>query len=108
MNALRNSLSVAWKDLQIILRDRGLLLIILLLPLAFGTMLSLMYTSMYAKSGSDEGLKIQVYLACGPSPGCGLDLDHGDSPFLVLLHHVEGTNELGLQQLTCSGIHEIG
>ena len=62
MNALRNTLAVAWKDLQIILRDRGLLIIILLLPLVFGTALSLMYTSMYESGGGDEGLKIQVYL----------------------------------------------
>jgi ABC-2 type transport system permease protein len=62
MNAIHNSLSVAWKDLQIILRDRGLLLIILLLPLLFGTMLSLLYTSMYSRSGSDEGLKIKVFV----------------------------------------------
>ena len=53
MNALRNSLAVAWKDLQIILRDRGLLAIILLLPLVFGTVLSLMYTSMYKKDQGD-------------------------------------------------------
>lgn len=69
MNTIRNSLGVAWKDLQIILRDRGLLMIILLLPLVFGTMLSLLYTSMYENSGSDEGLKIQVYL---------VNLDEGD------------------------------
>ena len=62
MNALRNALAVAWKDLQIILRDRGLLIIILLLPMVFGTMLSLMYTSAYESGGGDQGLKIQVYL----------------------------------------------
>jgi ABC-2 type transport system permease protein len=89
MNALRNSLSVAWKDLQIILRDRGLLLIILLLPLAFGTMLSLMYTSMYAKSGSDEGLKIQVYL---------VDLDQGAYGAKVA-QALEGIDLLVVEQL---------
>jgi ABC-2 type transport system permease protein len=62
MNTIRNSLAVAWKDLQIILRDRGLLIIILLLPMVFGTMLSLMYTSMYKGSEGDQGLKINVYL----------------------------------------------
>jgi ABC-type Na+ efflux pump permease subunit len=68
MNTIRNSLAVAWKDLQIILRDRGLLIIILLLPMVFGTMLSLMYTSMYKSSDGDQGLKIQVYV---------VDLDQG-------------------------------
>ena len=62
MNTIRNSLAVAWKDLQIILRDRGLLIIILLLPMVFGTMLSLMYTSMYKSSEGDQGLKIKVFL----------------------------------------------
>ena len=62
MKTLRSSLAVAWKDLQIILRDRGLLTIILLLPLVVGTMLSLLYTSMYEKSTGEQALKIQVYL----------------------------------------------
>ena len=62
MNTLRNSLAVAWKDLQIILRDRGLLIIILLLPLTVGTMLSLLYTSMYEKNTGKQTLKIQVSL----------------------------------------------
>jgi len=62
MNTFRNSLAVAWKDLQIILRDRGLLIIILLLPLTVGTMLSLLYTSMYEKNTGEQTLKIQVYL----------------------------------------------
>jgi len=68
MNTIRNSLAVSWKDLQIILRDRGLLIIILLLPMVFGTMLSLMYTSMYKSSADDQGLKINVYV---------VDLDQG-------------------------------
>lgn len=62
MKTLRSSLAVAWKDLQIILRDRGLLTIILLLPLVVGTMLSLLYTSMYEKSTGEQALKIQVSL----------------------------------------------
>jgi ABC-2 type transport system permease protein len=62
MKTLRSSLAVAWKDLQIILRDRGLLTIILLLPLVVGTMLSLLYTSMYEKSTGEQALKIQVYM----------------------------------------------
>jgi ABC-2 type transport system permease protein len=62
MNTLRNSLAVAWKDLQIILRDRGLLIIVVLLPLTVGTMLSLLYTSMYEKSTGEQALKIRVYL----------------------------------------------
>ena len=62
MKTIRSSLAVAWKDLQIILRDRGLLTIILLLPLVVGTMLSLLYTSMYEKNTGKQALKIQVYL----------------------------------------------
>jgi ABC-2 type transport system permease protein len=62
MKTIRSSLAVAWKDLQIILRDRGLLTIILLLPLVVGTMLSLLYTSMYEKNTGKQTLKIQVYL----------------------------------------------
>ena len=62
MNTIRNSLAIASKDLQIILRDRGMLTIVLLLPLVVGTMLSLLYTSMYEKSTGEQALKIQVSL----------------------------------------------
>lgn len=62
MNTIRNSLAVAAKDFQIIVRDRSLLIIVLLLPLTIGTMLALLYTSMYSKSTGKQALKIPVFL----------------------------------------------
>ena len=64
MNILRNTLAIAWKDFQIIIRDRGLLVVIILLPLLFGGLLSMLYTSMYS-SGDGEGqanISINLFL----------------------------------------------
>jgi ABC-2 type transport system permease protein len=41
MNAIRATLAITWKELQVTFRDRGLLAILFLLPLVFSTLFSL-------------------------------------------------------------------
>jgi ABC-2 type transport system permease protein len=41
MNAIRATLAISWKELQVTFRDRGLLAILFVLPLVFGTLFSL-------------------------------------------------------------------
>jgi ABC-2 type transport system permease protein len=41
MNAIRATLAISWKELQVTFRDRGLLAILFLLPLVFSTLFSL-------------------------------------------------------------------
>jgi ABC-2 type transport system permease protein len=41
MNALRATLAITWKELQVTIRDRGLLAVLFLLPLVFSTLFSL-------------------------------------------------------------------
>jgi len=41
MNAIRATLAITWKELQVTFRDRGLLAVLFLLPLVFSTLFSL-------------------------------------------------------------------
>lgn len=58
---IRNTLSVAWKEIQIIARDRGSLVILLLLPLLFGSL----YGSLnrhFAAEGENRTVLVNVCL----------------------------------------------
>lgn len=58
-SAIRNILSVAWKDLQIIFKDRGLLLVIIGLPLVVSVLNGYINQNMF---GSTEGVTFPVVL----------------------------------------------
>ncbi len=65
MNTLRDVLAITWKELQVRARDRGSLAVLFLLPLVFGLMLTLMYTSSFSQDDGDEGqggLNLPVYV----------------------------------------------
>lgn len=51
-NRIRNTLAITWKELLVILKDRGLMAVILLLPLLFSTMLSIVNENL---AGDEEG-----------------------------------------------------
>lgn len=61
MNAFKQTLNIAWKDFQILIRDRGLLAVIIAMPLAFGLLLSTAYSSGYTNS-TGSGIKIGLYV----------------------------------------------
>jgi ABC-2 type transport system permease protein len=63
MKTLRDTFTIAWKDLQILLKDRGLLAIIMLLPLIFGVgMSSLNNSNMDSNRVGGSGFTLKVYL----------------------------------------------
>ena len=51
MNTIRNSLRMAWKDLKVLLKDKGQLAVVFVLPLLF----SLLYGGMAASQSDSEG-----------------------------------------------------
>jgi ABC-2 type transport system permease protein len=55
MNRLRETLSVAWKEVQIIANNRGALAIYLVLPLLIGSMMASMQLSMTASFRGEKG-----------------------------------------------------
>lgn len=61
MNAIKQTLNIAWKDFQILIRDRGMLAVIIAMPLLFGLLLSTAYSSSYTNS-SGSGIKIGIYV----------------------------------------------
>jgi ABC-2 type transport system permease protein len=60
MNLIRDTLSIAWKDLQIIFKDRGALIILFFLPLLIGSM----YGSIYQNMGvqGEQGISFAISL----------------------------------------------
>src|SRR3989337_3711942 len=56
---LRDALSIAWKDLQVIWKDRGQLFVLFLLPLLASTL----FGSVFSQMGAEESqVKFPVYL----------------------------------------------
>lgn len=63
MKMISNTLAIAWKDLQVLLKDRGMLAVIMLLPLVFGSLISTGYTSLQNKNkDGGTGITLKVYL----------------------------------------------
>jgi ABC-2 type transport system permease protein len=60
MTSLKHSLSIAWKDIQIIFKDRGALIILFGLPLLIGSMYGSIYNSMDITG--EKGFSITVSL----------------------------------------------
>ncbi len=59
MNSFKQFLNIAWKDFQILIRDRGLLAVIVAMPLLFGLILSTAYSGMFTDE-SNTGITIPV------------------------------------------------
>ena len=55
MNKLRDVLSIAWKEVQLIAKDRGSLAVYFLLPLLIGSMMASMNLSMSASARGEKG-----------------------------------------------------
>ena len=60
MKLIRDTLSIAWKDLQIIFKDKGALIILFFLPLLIGSMYGSIYQNMGA--GEEQGISFAVSL----------------------------------------------
>jgi ABC-2 type transport system permease protein len=60
MTSLRDSLAIAWKDLQLIFKDRGALIVLFGLPLLIGSMYGSIYNSMDITG--EKGFSITVSL----------------------------------------------
>jgi ABC-2 type transport system permease protein len=60
MTSLRDSLAIAWKDLQLIFKDRGALIVLFGLPLLIGSMYGSIYNSMDITG--EKGFTITVSL----------------------------------------------
>src|SRR3989304_6911410 len=59
LDFLRNALSIAWKDLQVIWKDRGQLFVLFCLPLLASTL----FGSVYSQMGAEESqVKFPVVL----------------------------------------------
>ena len=69
MNKLRDVVTIAWKEIQLIARDRGALAILFLLPLLIGSMMASMNLS---AANSARGEKGAILLKV-----CMVDLDTG-------------------------------
>ena len=52
MNAIRDTLAMAWKEIQVLLKDRGALAVLFLLPLLFGSLYGSI--NLQAAGGSDD------------------------------------------------------
>jgi len=60
MNTIRHTLSVTWKEIQIILKDRGSLMIFLLMPLLLGLMMG--GANLASRSVAEGEILVDVYL----------------------------------------------
>jgi ABC-2 type transport system permease protein len=60
MTSFRNSLAIAWKDLQLIFKDRGALIVLFGLPLLIGSMYGSIYNSMDITG--EQGFTITISL----------------------------------------------
>jgi ABC-2 type transport system permease protein len=56
---LMQSLAVAWKELQLLVRDRGTLIVFFVLPLLMGSMVGSMYGQ---QTGGEGGIQIPLYV----------------------------------------------
>ncbi len=62
MNIFKHIINIAWKDFQILIRDRGMLAVIIAMPLLFGLLLSSAYSGNY-NNAAGTGLEIPVVIA---------------------------------------------
>ncbi len=62
MTAVRATLAITWKELQVTLRDRGLLAILFLLPLIFSTLFSLSQQGAVDEATGAATLTVDVFL----------------------------------------------
>ncbi|MEE9616280.1 MAG: hypothetical protein V3T90_04645, partial [Anaerolineae bacterium] len=61
MNAISHTLSVAWKEIQLITKDRGSLAVLFLLPLLFGSLYGSINLKM-AGNGNDPTILLNICL----------------------------------------------
>lgn len=59
MNIFKHIFNIAWKDFQILIRDRGLLAVIIAMPLLFGLLLSSAYSGGYNENAG-SGMVIPI------------------------------------------------
>ena len=62
MNAIRGTLAIAWKELQVTFRDRGLLAILFLLPLIFASLFSLSQQGALDEATGATTITVDVFL----------------------------------------------
>jgi len=62
MKIFKHLINIAWKDFQILIRDRGMLAVIIAMPLMFGLLLSSAYSGSY-NSAAGAGLEIPIIIA---------------------------------------------
>lgn len=62
MDLIRTTLAITWKDLQVTLRDRGLLAVLFLLPLVFSTLFSLSQQGALDEATGATALTVDVFV----------------------------------------------
>jgi ABC-2 type transport system permease protein len=62
MDLIRTTLAITWKDLQVTLRDRGLLAVLFLLPLIFSTLFSLSQQGALDEATGATALTVEVFV----------------------------------------------
>jgi len=62
MNATRATLAITWKELQVTFHDRGLLAILFLLPLVFGTLFSLSQQGALDRATGVTAITVRVFV----------------------------------------------
>ena len=62
MNLIRTTLAITWKELQVTLKDRGLLAVLFLLPLIFSTLFSLSQQGRVDEATGATALTVDVFV----------------------------------------------
>lgn len=92
MNAIKQTLNMAWKDFQILIRDRGMLAVIIAMPLLFGLLLSTAYSSNYTHS-SGSGIQIGIYVVNEDAGRYGINVvDFLKQVDVLEITELKGTN----------------
>lgn len=72
MNPVSHALSVTWKELQVIIRDRAWLMVLFLMPMGFGTMI--VAANPWATSGEASAIHLEVGLVNDDAGGFGPEI----------------------------------
>ncbi|MFQ5437059.1 MAG: ABC transporter permease, partial [Anaerolineae bacterium] len=90
METIRYSLAVASKELQVMFKDRGSLLVLFLLPLLLASLLGSMYQSFAGTTGGEEEMiSLDIFL-----------VNEDDGPYAAqILQALEGIDELNIEKL---------
>lgn len=72
MNPISYALSVTWKELQVIAKDRAWLMILLVMPIGFGAMI--VAANPWISSGESPAIRLDVGLVNGDAGGFGSEI----------------------------------